>query len=215
MSSTSLTAPVDKGSKGGIIGASTLPLVSVCCIGLLLLLLASTIVLALIPIYLGTKDLPNLSTTSTQYLTLTPSPSVPALGDTSAADCATIANAMSSAVGSPGSLTPSQCTFATTPGRRRRAWPMSRTRRQGGGFLFIKIVINLLKCPRCRKRSNLTKWKGVRFSVSFFFFGPRTCSFTIASIDSSSVFNRLTTETSSTTTTTTSTNAATSANPSG
>lgn len=198
MSSTPLAVPVDKGSGGGAAGASTIPLVSICCLGILLLLLASTIILALIPIYVGTKTL-NLSPNSKQYTTLNPSSSIPGYGDTSASACSTIGNAMGSAVGATGALSPSKCTFASTSGRRRRAWSVSRTRRQGGATLFMEIVISLDSCKRCRSKSHLKKWKGIKFTVSFFYFGDRTITFTISDIGTIS-FTGLSTEATPTTT---------------
>ncbi|CAF2033946.1 unnamed protein product [Rotaria magnacalcarata] len=214
MSSPPLAAPVDKGSKSGSIVASTVPLVSICCFCTLLLLLASTIVLALIPIYLKTKDIPNLSTSSTQYITLTSSTNIPGYGDTSATDCSTISNALSGAVGASGAVTPVSCTFASQSGRRRRAWTISRTRRQSGARLFMKVIISYKQCGRCRLKSHLIKWNGKKFSVSFSFFGARSVTFTIIYIGILP-FTGLTTDAITTTTTASTTASATTASGSG
>ncbi|CAF2672016.1 unnamed protein product [Rotaria sp. Silwood2] len=111
-----LPAPVtvDKGARGG--GAAALPLAAIGCLCILLFLLAATIVLALIPVYLPKKDISNLSSTATKYFVLNPAQSVPAYGTASASACNTIANSISSSISS------SSCAFAvSSSGRRRRS----------------------------------------------------------------------------------------------
>ncbi|CAF1098415.1 unnamed protein product [Rotaria sordida] len=204
-----LSSPVsvDKGAeKAGIIGA---PITTICCLGVILLIIAGTIILALIPVYLPRKDIPNLPSTATRYITLRPEQYIPPYGITSYSACSTIARQMAISLGLPAvAINPSSCTFAISSSRRRRSQLMSRFRRQtGNSKLYMVADIVYASCALCRLRTFLSKLIGLRFGATFNYYGTRAVTFTIESIRYTSFggLSSIPTTTTSTTTTTSST----------
>ncbi|CAF1550954.1 unnamed protein product [Rotaria sp. Silwood1] len=198
----------DKAARKG--ASAALPLAAICCLCVLFFLLAATIILALIPVYLPKKDLSNLPSTKTKYIILNPQQYVPAYGTASSSACNAIASKMASAIGYPsGSITSSSCSFAVGSRRRRRSKWLSRSRRQSrSGKLFMQAVINYDKCQRCRLSSYLKKLLGITFTADFIYYGSRSVTFTVASI-SDTPFGSLSTDATTTTTTTTTTSTTT------
>ncbi|CAF1163732.1 unnamed protein product [Rotaria magnacalcarata] len=186
MLATQIAPPVDKAGISRYIPA--VPILAICCLGLLLLVIAATIILALIPLYVPDKNIDNLVTTSTKYFTLDPLSAVTENGITTAETCRTISNSLESRVAIPfESLIPISCTFASqSSGRRRRSsYAYRRFRRQSGtARLFMKAIINYTRCPLCRSKTYLSKWINQEFSSTFAFNGTRSISFTVYSISS-------------------------------
>lgn len=210
--------PVDSAAASGI--SAALPFATVCCIGSVLLLIAGTIVLALIPIYTPQKDLTASSNTN-RYLSLSQSGNVPPYGTTTSTACNSINSAMGTAAGvSSGATTASSCNFATqSSGRRRRSWMSSRSRRQSSTtLLFMNIIIDFVKCPRCRIESYINRFVGLQFTTTFEYVGKTyTVTFTVLSIGKNEPTGLSTqaTTTSSTSGTTATTTAAATTNASG
>ncbi|CAF1051581.1 unnamed protein product [Adineta ricciae] len=121
--------------------AASGPLLAICCLLFILFLIASTIVLALIPVYLSTRD-SNSSTYSPTYLmTMTPTNgSFGGEGTLSSDSLSTIASASETATGIPsGSFSVNSGTStANSSGRRKR---------RGFGLIRHRRAISIVYCP--------------------------------------------------------------------
>ncbi|CAF1230075.1 unnamed protein product [Rotaria magnacalcarata] len=132
-----------------------LPLLLVCCLLFILLLIASTIVLALIPVYLESKDA-TLASSKNYYAVGDFDGSLGNDGQLDASARDTIARAIEKQLGLPtGSIVIDQGTVATTTGRRkRRSAKLVRFRRgqisRGLQRLYLIFRINRVKCLACR-----------------------------------------------------------------
>ncbi|CAF3237639.1 unnamed protein product [Rotaria socialis] len=186
MLATPVAPAVDKGGSSRYM--PTIPMLAICCLGLLLLMVAATIILALIPVYVPNKTIDNLVTTSIRYFTLNPLSTITEYGITTARTCTTISNSLESKVGIPlGSLIPISCTFALqSSDRRRRSWYVhSRLRRQSGSAkLFMKAIINYYRCPRCRAQAYINQWINLEFPSTFAYNGTQSIKFIVSSITS-------------------------------
>jgi len=123
------------------------PILAVCCLGIILFLIAATIVLALIPVYLPNRGLQAGGTSSVNSFVLNPT-SVSSNGKRSASNqplgndglmsqstTQNTADGISTGLGfSAGSITPSgQGVVATSnSGRKRRGFGLLRSERQSG-----------------------------------------------------------------------------------
>jgi len=111
------------------------PLAAICCLALVLFLIAATIVLALIPLYIPTKDATAGGNTNTYYFLMTPNQTLGDDGSLSDDATNTVSDAISEGLGmSAGALEADSATTVSTTsgGRRRRGFGISRVERQGG-----------------------------------------------------------------------------------
>ncbi|UJR14944.1 hypothetical protein I4U23_001925 [Adineta vaga] len=157
--------------------AASGPILAICCLLFILFLIASTIVLALIPVYLSTRDITATGKSPSYLLTADPT----AITDTSGkrADYSSFdadqeldsdsrtntANAVISKLSlSSGAFLVDQCRTAYTTSRKRRGFGILREARATNGVkLFCKVRFNYAKCGRCVSTSYLQ-------SISTFFF---------------------------------------------
>jgi len=126
------------------------PLAAICCLGLILLLIAATIVLALIPIYLPRKDV-NAGTTNPFSFTLTPDQTLGDDGPLSADAQNSLANSISTGAGLPaGSLALDSAVAATSSRRRRQDSDLERDKRATNQKVYCRGRFRHSVCGLCR-----------------------------------------------------------------
>jgi len=152
--------PLSGAQRGGLAG---IPLLAVCCLLFLLFLIAATIVLALIPVYLQAKNVQQGGRSQTFFGRSDFSGATVSDGSVGSSGLTAIGNGIASSVGaSPGAVTVPSATFATTGGtggKRKRRGLALRSRRFNtatGGiqFLFFTFFFNFAFCPirgKCAK----------------------------------------------------------------
>jgi len=128
--------PVTPRRRGILAGG---PILAVCCLGIILFLIASTIVLALIPVYLPTRNTNLGGTTQTFFFLLTPNVTLGDDGTLSPAAEAAIANAISAQLG----FVPSSLQF---DGNIVVATKSSKRRRRGFGLTRNERAQNRQQC---------------------------------------------------------------------
>ncbi|UJR14941.1 hypothetical protein I4U23_001922 [Adineta vaga] len=147
--------------------AASGPILAICCLLFILFLIASTIVLALIPVYLSTRDstatgkspsyLLDLdqtdSTTNKKRATITSFDEGQELDSDSRTNTA---NAVISKLGlSSGAFLVDQCITKYITSRKRRGFGLLREARASSPKLFCKVRFNLARCGRCGATSFL------------------------------------------------------------
>jgi len=126
------------------------PLAAICCLGLILFLIAATIVLALIPIYLPRKDA-NAGTTNPFAFTLTPNQRLGDDGPLSADAQNSLANSISTGAGLPaGSLALDSAVAATSSRRRRQDSDLERDKRDTNQKVYCRGRFRHSVCGLCR-----------------------------------------------------------------
>jgi hypothetical protein len=142
------------------------PLLALCCLMFILFLIAATIVLALIPIYLPAKNANLNNNSPSYYFLLTPNgTAIPYNGPLTQPALTQIANAIAVQLGFPaGSLVLDSATVTTIQGRRkRRAFGLSRIRRQSGTQQIS--CVGRFQRNTCRRFGNCVP-KVLTFSLS-------------------------------------------------
>jgi len=127
------------------------PLAAICCLGLILFLIAATIVLALIPIYLPRKDVSTDGTTNPFSFTLTPDQTLGDDGPLSADAQNDLANSISTGAGLPaGSLALDSAVAATSSRRRRQDSDLERDKRATNQKVYCRGRFRHSVCGLCR-----------------------------------------------------------------
>jgi len=140
-------------ARGGILASG--PLLAVCCLLFILFLIAATVVLALIPVYVSSKDGPVSSGRAGPYSAVLTPTSTDLVPGTLTADANTnVGKGMDSALGIPsGTVQVASGTSVAANGRRkRRGFGLTRQRRD---IVVIQIIFYFLtaKCSKCGKSS--------------------------------------------------------------
>lgn len=136
--------------RSGIGGIA--PLLGICCLALIGLLVAATIVLALIPVYLPRRRGAASTTTAPIFLTGNLNQTAGPNGVLPSSNFANIARAIERARGLPaGSITVQQAVVRNNGnGRKKRnQFALTRVKRQSGFIMILQIIFNLLLCPFC------------------------------------------------------------------
>ncbi|CAF1278527.1 unnamed protein product [Adineta ricciae] len=125
------------------------PILAICALFFVFFLIAGTIVLALIPIYLSTKDVAAVGRSSTYYATMTPDVSLPE-GTLDAQSLKNINNELDKAlkVHSGAVNMISGIVSGGDKKRRRRGLLLDRNRR-GAVRVYCSFYFNIKICPRC------------------------------------------------------------------
>jgi len=169
-----MVVPARAGRSGGLASA---PILAICCLLFILFLIAATIILALIPVYLQRK---NVQTTSTTPFYASGTLDQSAGGDTAldATNRASLARAIEAATGAPagsGTVTNGAVTSSAAGKRKRRKLGLVRNRRDdpkaGGSVLIFLIIIFSPKCSSCHGGGFLSKFASFNFIVELIFFG--------------------------------------------
>ncbi|CAF3664683.1 unnamed protein product [Rotaria sp. Silwood1] len=194
----------------------TAPIIAIGCVFLVGFVIATAVVLSLIPLYLPRKDI-SLWTSPTYVLTLDFPGSLGNDGSLDSAARDAFARKIEESLGlSEGAVTVISATVATDQtGRKRRGVPISRfhrgTTNQGVQRIHIRFKFGEAKCKvQCRKTSFVTKLSANSLTVTFTYNGVRfelTFTISVRSITDNSIPSTLapTTETTTITTTTEST----------
>ncbi|CAF1316001.1 unnamed protein product [Adineta steineri] len=163
--------------------AASGPLLAICCLGFILFLIAATIVLALIPVYLSTRGSTSSSTTPRYTLSGTPVGNAKRdyMGDKEGTladpSNANIAAAMDSGLGLNSGSTVADGTASmasTTSRRRRRGFGLDRERRAGIIKLFFPFRFNKHHCDKCINKGFQESIKTFTIIVTIFFVGDST-----------------------------------------
>ncbi|CAF0965275.1 unnamed protein product [Adineta ricciae] len=129
--------------------AASGPLLAVCCLLFILFLIASTIVLALIPVYLATRDGNTITNSPTYLMTLSPTNGTGLtetnLDSTSLSNIATAAATAANAPSGSFSVNSGTSTVNTAGRRKRRGFGLVRQRRDGFK-LYCPFSFNRLRC---------------------------------------------------------------------
>ncbi|CAF0915925.1 unnamed protein product [Adineta steineri] len=139
-------------NRGSGLAASS-PILAICCLGFILFMIAATIVLALIPVYLSKRSGGTPRTTTPTYL-LTMNSRTVALpeGNLDSPSLADVGVSVDKALNLPsGSTQVKQGAVEATNGKRKRR--QSRALRNKRGFdgttVLCTLVFNVLKCNQC------------------------------------------------------------------
>ncbi|UJR14943.1 hypothetical protein I4U23_001924 [Adineta vaga] len=149
--------------------AASGPILAICCLLFILFLIASTIVLALIPVYLSTRDSTATGKSPSYLLTADPTgfpdnngkratayESFDADHDLNSESCTNTANAVTSKLSlSSGAFLVDQCRTASSARKRRGFGLLREARTNNGVKLFCKVRFNYAKCGRCSATSFL------------------------------------------------------------
>ncbi|CAF3277301.1 unnamed protein product [Rotaria sp. Silwood2] len=141
--------------RRGLVGG---PLLFICCVLSVLFLVAATIILSLIPVYLPTKVLKLSGFTETCYVLGDYSGSLGNDHQLDATECQNLAQTLEQKLGLPaGTITIDEAAIATTPRKRkRRGYDPARFRRgeTSRGFQRLYIILRLAraKCFQCKLR---------------------------------------------------------------
>jgi len=153
--------------QSGIAGIA--PLLGICCLALIGLLIAATIVLALIPVYLPKRHGSSSSTTAPIFLTANLNQTAGPNGALPSSNFGNIARAIERARGLPtGSVVVEQAVVNSNGnGRKKRnQFALTRVKRQSTTLLILEIVFNLLLCPFCGGGGFLASLINVDFIVA-------------------------------------------------
>ncbi|CAF0838065.1 unnamed protein product [Adineta steineri] len=167
--------------------AASGPLLAICCLGFILFLIAATIVLALIPVYLSTRGSTSSSNTKNYVMTMTPpgsgkrdSSSIPE-GSIDSTTITNINNAVNSNMGfESGTTNGVSGTASTVPtSRRRRGFGLQRERRASIVKLFFIFFFNKHHCDKCGNKGwqNGVKPFIIRVFVNIYITGTNTLVF--------------------------------------
>jgi hypothetical protein len=127
-------------------------LLAVCCLALILFLIAATIVLALIPVYLPSRSATLTRTTQTYYFVLTPNGTIGDDGTLSSTDSTTLYNAICASLGFPAGCIKSQgnvLVASSSSKRRRRGFGLTRTERAITQKWYFAAQFFQQKCGTC------------------------------------------------------------------
>ncbi|CAF0862929.1 unnamed protein product [Adineta steineri] len=129
------------------------PLLAICCLGFILFLIAATIVLALIPVYLSKRGGGTPSTTTPTYLLTMNSRTVPLPeGNLDSASLADVGASVDKALNIPsGSTQVTAGAVEATNGKRKRRQSRALRNKRGvdGTTLLCTLLFNKLKCDKC------------------------------------------------------------------
>jgi hypothetical protein len=164
--------PAPAGRSGGL---ATGPILAICCLLFILFLIATTIILALIPVYLPRKDVTTSAASNSPYYIVGNLGQSPG-GDTAldAANRARVAQSLDAATGAPAGTTTVQngALQAVTSGRKRRTLALTRTRRQGVVYtIFLVVVFNVRLCAFCGLAGFSSRFAVFTLVVELFLFG--------------------------------------------
>ncbi|UJR14942.1 hypothetical protein I4U23_001923 [Adineta vaga] len=158
--------------------AASGPILAICCLLFILFLIASTIVLALIPVYLSTRDSTSSSKSSPYTLTGTPgsiigedrkrtSYSALTEGSLDSSVPTAIANAMISALSlQSGSVLVDTCLISSSSSRKRRGFGLLREYRDTIPKLICLFRFEKTKCTKCGASSYLNSIKSFTMTAS-------------------------------------------------
>lgn len=171
------SAPRRAGLAGG-------PLLAICCLIFVLFLIAATIVLALIPVYLPNKTVSTSAGSEPYYFTMTPDQPLTGpdgeLDDTARTD---LGQQIDKAQGFPSGSTNVEEALVRTPAarRKRRTFALQRNRRQTSiRVILVRTRFLPALCGLCIVRATV-----FNFPFSFMFNGVRV-SVTMTAVASSS-----------------------------
>ncbi|CAF1320790.1 unnamed protein product, partial [Didymodactylos carnosus] len=134
--------------RSGVAGIA--PLLGICCLALIGLLIAATIVLALIPVYLPKRH--GASSTTPIFLTATVNQTAGPNGALPSSNFANIARAIERARGLPAGSVVVQQAVVNSNGngrKKRNQFALTRVKRQSTTTIILEVVFNLLLCPFC------------------------------------------------------------------
>jgi hypothetical protein len=157
-------------SRGRAGGFAAGPLLAICCLATILFLIAATIVLALIPIYLPTKSA-TAGTTQNYFLKGTPGTAVPTDGNLNPTTQSNIAKALDAKLNAPSGTSVFDSSKAVTSGggRRRRRGLLSRSRRDQSGpniqNFFHTCHFRSDLCQKCDRSSFILAFGSFSLSV--------------------------------------------------
>jgi hypothetical protein len=188
-------------------GLGGIPVLALCCLLFLLLVIASTIVLALIPVYVSASQATQGGTSKSYSATADYSGSPVNDGSLDSNAKTSLGNSMATGLGVPnGGVNVKSATFATSSGRRRRRALSHRNRRISiNGLIQLLYIIFVFVRSVCGSCITIASNIAINFAVSFVYGGilfARTLSVTIFSTAVISVPATLASSTTSTTTST-------------
>jgi hypothetical protein len=173
-------------SRTGILGIG--PILAIACLLFLLLVIASVIILSLIPVYTPRKSASSTSTSAKYYIILNYSGTLSSDGTLSQSALNSIATSIQQAAGLPvGSvivISGSASSRSTSGKRKRRASQISRSRRglSANGLFFQQIYLiiqfNSVVCPSCTSIVG-SRLQNLSFSTTIIFLGityPLSCT---------------------------------------
>ncbi|CAF1510712.1 unnamed protein product [Rotaria magnacalcarata] len=152
------------------------PVFVLCCLGVILFLIAATIILSLIPVYFMSKTITPKYTGSslTKYILFNVNVHSNAKSSRSVTPCVLIpcpiaCNGFTSSASIPkNAVACKTCGCLVQSGKRRRrsyAGSLSRFRRDFSELFYLIITINLAEAPLCRSATFFNKDIGDTFSV--------------------------------------------------
>ncbi|CAF0838381.1 unnamed protein product [Adineta steineri] len=128
------------------------PILAICCLGFVIFLIAATIVLALIPVYLSKRSGGSSSSSTPRYtMIMNPGTALPE-GTLNSQSLSNINSAMNNALNlQSGSFVSESGTVATGGKRKRKreGFEIFRDRRAGTTQLYIVFHFNKQKCDKC------------------------------------------------------------------
>ncbi|CAF1315745.1 unnamed protein product [Adineta steineri] len=142
--------PAVRRSRGAGLSAGA-PILAICCLGFILFLIAATIVLALIPVYLSKRSGSSSSSSSPRYYAVMNPATALSEGILDSQSLSNINTAMVSALNlQSGSVVSESGTIATTTGKRKREESeLVRESRAGTTQLYYAFHFNKNKCDKC------------------------------------------------------------------
>jgi len=162
--------------RTGLFGAG--PILAICCLLFIAFLIAATIVLALIPVYLPHKNATPAS--NTFHLALNYPGTIGNDGSLDSTALNQIARSLERAKNLPtGSFNIPSGTVATTSTRKRRGYALQRLRRgktsRGVQRIYITVVVDIEVCgPPCRRESPfklILSYEAITVTLTFTYSG--------------------------------------------
>ncbi|CAF1073054.1 unnamed protein product [Adineta steineri] len=145
------SVPARRNRGSGLAAGS--PILAICCLGFILFMIAATIVLALIPVYLSKRSGGSPRTTTPTYL-LTMNSRTVALpeGNLDSPSLADVGASVDKALNLPsGSTQVKQGAVEATNGKRKRRQSRALRNKRGvdGTTLLCTLIFNIIKCNQC------------------------------------------------------------------
>ncbi|UJR24626.1 hypothetical protein I4U23_006000 [Adineta vaga] len=178
--------PSSTGTSRRNIFIANAPILAICGLFFIFFIIAATIVLALIPLYLETKDAPSVGRSPTYYATMEPGETLPE-GTLDAQSIKNLNDALDTTLNlQKGSVNIITATVAAGSKKRKRRALTRKRQRRATTKLFCTFNFNIKVCPRCGRQGFLKTITRITIAVRIWIIdiygilrGPFSVTFTI------------------------------------